>query len=313
MEWEKSFMGPESSTKMEKIPDPYIIKYPQIVAIADEGSSLVELVETFECVGGAEWSRKHYLKSPIVLSVRSVANTMRYLIRPGHEDLLLEGSRFPAGISGLAVDEDEIRVNYIGIGGGGVGAAVCRSFAGGVTRCENDPSGGGKRAGSTIWLPRRTRVLIGVDDTDTPEEGATWTLTHNIAKAVEDDASRYLSHTIVQLFPVPYRTKNCVSVVCEFASTDPDALIERFSALLSEYTLSAETGMAAFIGFDPGGLVDFGRRVKSGEVKASDLPDQLKVGKLIPVMKGRGLIGAVAAIPFYTCFEEALELCIGPS
>jgi methanogenesis imperfect marker protein 11 len=298
---------------MEKISDPYIIKYPKIVAIADERSSFVELVETFDCVGGAEWSRKHYSKSPIVLSVRSVANTMRYLIRPGHEDLLLEGSRFPAGISGLAVEKDEIRVNYIGIGGGGVGAAACRSFAGGVIRCENDPSGGGKRAGSTIWLPKRTRVLIGVDDTDTPEEGATWTLTHNIAKEVEDDASRYLSHTIVQLFPVPYRTKNCVSVVCEFASTDPDALIQRFSTLLSEYTLSAETGMAAFVGFDPGELIDFGRRVKSGEVRSSDLPGQLKGGKLIPVMKGRGLIGAVAAIPFYTRFEEALELCAGPS
>jgi methanogenesis imperfect marker protein 11 len=298
---------------MEKIPDPYIIKYPQIVAIADEGSGLVELVETFECVGGAEWSRKHYLQSPIVLSVRSVANTMRYMVRPGREDLKLEGSRFPAGISCLEVEADEVKVTYIGIGGGGVGAAACRSFAGGVTRCESDPSGGGKRAGSTIWVPRRTRVLIGVDDTDTPEEGATWTLTHNIAKAVEDDASRYLTHTIVQLFPVPYRTKNCVSVVCEFASIDPDALIERFSALLSEYTLSAETGMAAFIGFDPGALINFGRRVKSGEVRSSDLPGRTEGGRLIQVMKGRGLIGAVAAIPFYTRFEEALELCTGLS
>ena len=112
------------------------------------------------------------------------------------------------------------------------------------------------------------RVLIGVDDTDTPEEGATWTLTHNIAKAVEDDSSRYLSHTIVQLFPVPYRTKNCVSVVCEFASTDPDALIDRFSALLSKYTLSAETGMAAFIGFDPGGASPLRTQ---GEVGGSEI------------------------------------------
>jgi methanogenesis imperfect marker protein 11 len=298
---------------MKTIPDPYIIKYPQIVAIADEESGIVELVETYDCIGGAEWSRKHYMQSPIVLSVRSVGNTMRYTIKPGNEDLVLEGSRFPAGISGLEVKADEVRITYIGIGGGGVGAAACRSFAGGVTRCESDPSGGGKRAGSTIWVPRRTRVLIGVDDTDTPEEGATWTLTHNSAKAVEDDASRYISHTIVQLFPVPYRTKNCVSVVCEFASTDPSALIKRFSTLLSEYTLSAETGMAAFVGFDPGELIDFGRRVKSGEVRSSDLPGQLIGGKLIPVMKGRGLIGAVAAIPFYTRFEEALELCAGPN
>ena len=28
-------------------------------------------------------------------------------------------------------------------------------------------------------------------------------------------------------------------------------------------------------------------------------------------MDGRGIIGAVAAIPFYTRYEEALELCSG--
>ena len=30
-------------------------------------------------------------------------------------------------------------------------------------------------------------------------------------------------------------------------------------------------------------------------------------------MNGRGIIGAVAALPFYTRFEEALELCSGQS
>ena len=89
------------------------------------------------------------------------------------------------------------------MGGGGVGAAACRSDAAGVLRSRSDQAGGGKVAGATLWLPRRQRVLIGVDDTDTPEEGATWTLVHNIAKAVEDEQSVYLSHTIVQLFPVP--------------------------------------------------------------------------------------------------------------
>jgi hypothetical protein len=31
------------------------------------------------------------------------------------------------------------------------------------------------------------------------------------------------------------------------------------------------------------------------------------------VMNGRGIIGAVAAIPFYTRYEEALSLCDGKS
>ena len=252
---------------MANIVDPYIIHYPQIVAIVDDDGKQIELVEFFECTGGAMWSKLHYAKSPLVISVRNVGQTMRYLVTPGEADLALEGSRFPAGISAVSVKGDEVLVSYVGLGGGGVGASACRSYAQGVLRCVNDPSGGGKRAGSTVWLPRRKRVLIGVDDTDTPDTGATWTLVHNIAKTVEDSSSRYISHTIVQLFPVKYRTKNCVSLVVEFASTEPARLAERFHDLLDRYTLSDATGMAVYTGFDPSPLLPFAWSVKKGEIR----------------------------------------------
>ncbi len=290
--------------------DPYVIRYPALVAIADEHGAAVELVEFFDCLGGAMWSKHHYARSPVVRSVRNCGPTMRYLLRPGSADLDLQGSSFPAGICGAAVGDDEIEISYVGLGGGGVGAATCRSFAGGVTRCRTDPAGGGKKAGSTVWLPRRQRILIGVDDTDTPDEGATWTLTHNIARAVEDEESRYLSHTIVQLFPVPYRTKNCVAIVCEFASSDPEALVDGYRRLLERYTLSDDTGMAVFTGFDPSPLLPFGRMVKRGEVRR-DLIPRIQEGSLELILEGRGIIGAVAALPFYTSYEEALSLWTG--
>jgi methanogenesis imperfect marker protein 11 len=155
------------------------------------------------------------------------------------------------------------------------------------------------------------RVLIGVDDTDTPEEGATWTLVHNIARAVEDEQSVYLSHTIVQLFPVPYRTKNCVSIVVEFATTDTGGLTERFRQLLERYTLSQKTGMAVYTGFSPSEeLLAYGRKVKRGEIEPGVL-GRLDDNDLQIILDGRGIIGAVAAIPFYTRYEEALELCSG--
>ena len=296
---------------MASLSEPYIIHYPQIVAVTDENAQRVELVEFFDCVGGAMWSQRHYKKSPIVKDVRCVGSTMRYLLRPGTVNLALEGSRFPAGISALTVGNTEIAVTYIGMGGGGVGATSCRADARGVLRSRSDDSGGGKVAEATIWLPRRQRVLIGVDDTDTPEEGATWTLVHNIAKAVEDEQSVYLSHTIVQLFPVPYRTKNCVSLVAEFATTEPKQLVDRFHHLLERYTLSEKTGMAAYTGFMPSkALLAFGRKVKRGEVD-SGLFRSIKDDHLTIVMNGRGIIGAVAALPFYTRYEEALDLCDG--
>jgi len=296
---------------MANISDPYVIKYPQIVAVADESGSRVELIEFFDCVGGAMWTQHHYSQSPLVGSVRSVGATTRFLLRPGAVDLALVGSRFPAGISGVSVTENEIAITYIGMGGGGVGATSCRAAAKGVLRERCDPAGGGKIAGATLWLPRRQRVLIGVDDTDTSEEGATWTLVHNIAKAVEDDQSVYLSHTIVQLFPVPYRTKNCVSLVVEFATTEPELLTERFHELLEKYTLSQKTGMAVYTGFAPSEtLLAYGRNVKRGEV-GPDLVQNLADPALRVIMNGRGITGAVAALPFYTRYEEALELCSG--
>ncbi|GAB6284564.1 MAG: DUF1743 domain-containing protein [Methanoregula sp.] len=296
---------------MASISEPYIIHYPQIVAVADERGERVELVEFFDCVGGAMWSERHYKKSPLVTDVRPVGATMRYLLHPGTVDLALEGSRFPAGISGVTVTGTEIAITYIGMGGGGVGATACRADAKGVLRSRSDESGGGKVAGATIWLPRRQRVLIGVDDTDTPEEGATWTLVHNIAKAVEDEHTTYLSHTIVQLFPVPYRTKNCVSLVAEFATTEPNRLVDRFHRLLEEYTLSAKTGMAVYTGFAPSeALLAYGRRVKRGEV-GPDLLREMDDPHLRVVMAGRGITGAVAALPFFTRYREALDLCDG--
>jgi methanogenesis imperfect marker protein 11 len=296
---------------MVKISDPYIIHYPRIVAVAQKDGTKAELIEFFECIGGAMWSKFHYAESPIVEQVRCVGSTMRYLLKTGTVDLALEGSRFPAGISSCMMDNSEIEISYIGMGGGGVGAAACRSDAAGVLRSRCDESGGGKVAGSTIWLPRMQRVLIGVDDTDTPEEGATWTLVHNIAKAVTNEHTVYLSHTIVQLFPVPYRTKNCVGLVVEFATTDTGGLTSRFHQLLERYTLSEKTGMAVYTGFTPSNeLLAFGWKVKQGEVDPR-LLENLRDPDLRIIMQGRGITGAVAALPFYTNYTEALELCNG--
>ena len=146
---------------MARLSEPYVIHYPQIVAVADETGNRVELIEFFDCVGGAMWSKHHYIQSPVVADVRCVGSTMRYLLKPQSVDLALEGSRFPAGISACTVDKSEISVTYIGMGGGGVGAAACRSDARGVIRNRSDPAGGGKVAGATIWMPRMQRVLIG--------------------------------------------------------------------------------------------------------------------------------------------------------
>jgi tRNA(Ile2) C34 agmatinyltransferase TiaS len=97
----------------------------------------------------------------------------------------------------------------------------------------------------------------------------------------------------------------------EFATTEPEHLTERFRELLEKYTLSQKTGMAVYTGFSPSdALLAYGRNVKRGEV-GPDLVQNLTDPALRVIMNGRGITGAVAALPFYTRYEEALELCSG--
>src|SRR5208337_2936725 len=84
---------------MVNISEPYVIHYPKIVAVANAAGDHVELIEFFDCVGGAMWTKRHYAQSPLVNNVRCVGSTMRYSLKTGSVDLALEGSRFPAGIS----------------------------------------------------------------------------------------------------------------------------------------------------------------------------------------------------------------------
>ena len=107
---------------MGRLSSPYTIRYPQIVAVADVDGEQIELIEFFDCTGGAMWVKRHYAQSPLVHSVRTVGATNRYILSAGIVDLALAGSVFPAGIASVAVDDDEIAVTYRGMGGGGVGA-----------------------------------------------------------------------------------------------------------------------------------------------------------------------------------------------
>jgi tRNA(Ile2) C34 agmatinyltransferase TiaS len=81
-----------------------------------------------------------------------------------------------------------------------------------------------------------------VDDTDSKTSGATWTLIHNIASKVDRPEARYVSHALVQLFPVPTKTQNCVSTAVEFACLPgkEEGMLKDFKALLEKYTVSEQ-------------------------------------------------------------------------
>ena len=205
--------------------DPYSVPYQGIYAICDENNEKAEIIERANCYSGACWSLHHYAKSPTVTSARAYGEYMRYSVKVGTSSLQLKSSVAAAGIESVKVNEteNEVQITYMGIGGGGVGATKCRAFAKGVIRYEITESGGGKTAVGKIFVPRRNRVLIAIDDTDSCEEGATWTLAHNIAESVNNEEAVYLSQALVQLYPVPEKTQNCMSTILEFGCTNKAA------------------------------------------------------------------------------------------
>ncbi len=293
-----------------RLSDPYTIPYKGIYAVADMKNELVEIMEHSSCYGGSAWALYHYSKSPLVIKSRSVGDMMRYLVRTGNSDLQLQSSVAAAGIESVIINDKEIEITYSGLGGGGVGATTCRAYASGVLRCRISESGGGKRASGTIVVPRRERVLIGIDNTDSKEVGATWTLAHNIAAAVDSLEHKYISHTLVQLFPVPDKTQNCVATVLEFACVEgaKKGLLEGIKEGLLEYSVSKETGMVALSDFDAASLMEYSKLCRSRMITEELTLKTAKEAGVEICIGGKGIIGALAALPWFSRNNESVTL-----
>lgn len=286
----------------------WVIPYKNIVAIHD-GHDYVEIIEQTNCYGGACWAEYHYKRSsPLIISSRNMGNTMRYLTKVGESTLDLVPSVSAAGIESVKVDDHTISITYAGLGGGGVGATISRALAEDVIDYDITETGGSRRSKGTIVLPKRKRVLIGVDDTDTKEEGATWSLVHNIASELDGKNARYVSHSIVQLFPVACKTQNCVSTVVEFGCIDEVKLIKDFERLLRKYTLSEETGMVALTGFNADALKEYGALCKQKQVTRETVEQAIKGTGVDILMSGRGIIGATASLPYFADPEHSVIL-----
>lgn len=298
----------------------WVSPHNKVVAVVDEKAGVVELIEDHArgtCFGGSAWSLYHYTKnSPCVFWSKREGARIFYKIRPSPSEVSsLTPSYRPASIESVAFEGSKIRVTYSGLAGAGV-AALTRALAKGVDEVEIKDWGGGSRLGrATITLPRKEKVIIGVDDTDRKDEGATWSLINEIAYSLSFEMDvDYLEHSIVQLYPQnPFKTQNCVSISVSFA-VFPDQkskFINAFRDRLKETTLSDETGMAIMHGI----MVDerlmiFGRRAKLGMVsfeEAFAVASECGI-ELIKISGSRGLIGALAAIPFVEIPDEAVRL-----
>ncbi len=297
----------------EKFQDPWIAPYEKVLTMVD--GDKVELVEYHPCISGSHWLLHQYRNnSELIDSAYRDGNKHVYKCHVGSAPLDLKASFNAAGIDEIAIDGDEVKVTHAGLAGAGVGAGMCRGMGEGVKYIELLDIGGGSKVGrATVVTPKLEKVVIGVDDTDVKDAGATWTMAHNLGVELRDLGFEYLDHIIVQLYPHnPHKTQNCVSIALTFAveESKKQELIDKTIEILKRDTLSDKTAIAILEGLDiPEKLREYSIATKSGMMDietAESVADELNI-PLIAVTGEQGKVGALAALGLYDDVEEAVK------
>ena len=297
----------------EKFQDPWIAPYEKVLTMVD--GDKVEIVEYHPCISGSHWLLNQYRNnSELIDSAYRDGNKHVYSCHVGSAPLDLKASFNAAGIDEIVVDGDEVKVTHAGLAGAGVGAGMCRGMGEGVKYVELIETGGGSKVGkATVVTPKLEKVVIGVDDTDTKDAGATWTMAHNLGVELASEGFEYLDHIIVQLYPHnPHKTQNCVSIALTFAveESKKQDLIDRVIEILKRDTLSDKTAIAILEGLSiPEKLREYSIATKSGMMDvetAESIASELNI-PLIAVTGEQGKVGALAALGLYNDVEEAVK------
>ncbi|WP_455393181.1 methanogenesis marker protein 11 [[Eubacterium] cellulosolvens] len=299
---------------------PWVSPFEKIIGVYSETENLVQIYEYHArnvCYGAAAWAVFHYKRSStLVMDARRDGVRDIFTLKPGECELNLKPSYASAGIEAVKISEDKIHVTYAGLAGGGVGSTLCRALARGVDGAVIHNEGGGDKLGrATLVIPLKLKLQVGVDDTDKPGAGATWSLANEIA--VELSKSKgidYLNHTLVQLYPgTPEKTTNCVATVMTFA-VEKDRMGHLKNELqqgFSRATLSKHTGLAFWSGISiPNKLRQFANRARAEVVtieQTKNMANELDI-ELQTVTGVRGCIGATAALGYAERQDEAVKL-----
>lgn len=300
----------------------WIMRYNYLAAVVDPKVNQVLYIESYGPERGffiEGWRATHYpLTSKIVLKAWREGGVTLVLIKPGRASLTLKPSIAPFGISECKVTDTEVKLSFAGLGGAGVSAAYSRGAADGVKYSEMVQQGGGAAVGKgTITLDRSQLLLIGVDDTDNAETGATYALVHNIAsEAAQKFNVAYVIHVNVQLYPYnKFKTRNCFATVVGFLHTKKaqrQQVIDYFKSELLAHTVSNNTAMACASGFwFSDKFIDYATSLKFRF--ASDLQELKDIAsnegvQMYPITGERGLFGAVSALAFFDKPDYAAKL-----
>ena len=149
--------------------------------IVDEERGVAQIIEKCSAQGPAEWDAVNRRRTKGVITsvaLRSGQIVMDAVIGEGEISFgPVQIDTGGQGVKALKVEGDEVRTTWYGIAGASVGIGACLAQFPDVIRTEYPDDfkiGGAHRTHVDIITPKYVRVIIGVDDTDTKEKGASW-------------------------------------------------------------------------------------------------------------------------------------------
>ncbi|HKM13391.1 MAG TPA: hypothetical protein VJY42_00485 [Candidatus Methanomethylophilaceae archaeon] len=283
--------------------------------MVDEENGIAQILEVCSSRGQAEWDvinrrRAGGIIEDIAIDGHTlIMNTIigERKLNFGPVSELLGGQ----GVSSLVVKGDCVHTKWKGLAGASVGiGASIPQYEGVIETIYPDDfqMGGAHEASVEIVTPKLVRLVIGIDDTDTKEEGATWVVGMKLGKSCP--YGKFLDHKIIQLNPkAPNKTSNCCSTAVSFAVKEEDVpkLIEYAVDFVRKESYSDDAVIAVYSGIKiPEAISDFGWSAKSVLYEkdvAIDLAAKNGI-QIIAVTGMRGVIGAVAAIG---CFDMGVR------
>jgi methanogenesis imperfect marker protein 11 len=279
----------------------------RLITMVDERTGRGRIFEECCAQGPVEWDAVNRLRAGgVVEHVEVQGTTLVMDARVGEGEVHFGPASNETGgqaLRSLAVRGDKVETTWMGLAGASVGVGACLPQAEGVEKAEflsDEEVGGARQVEIRITTPLHRRLVIGIDDTDTKEKGATWVLGLKLGREMPHGV--FLAHKIVQLNPhAPQKTTNCASTALSFAVL-PDAVpnaIEWAKRSVTDNTFSDETVMASYLGIDvPATAVRFGAEAKDTILSIHDAEHAAeRSGISIHEITGRrGAIGAVAAI-----------------
>jgi methanogenesis imperfect marker protein 11 len=286
-----------------------------LITLVDEKNNAAKIIEHCTAKGPVEWDALNRMRAGGIVKNTNVDGTTLIMdTRIGEEDVNFGPASKDVGaqaLKSLKIVGDEVHTTWLGLAGASVGVGACLPQAPGVIRAiysNLKDIGGANEVEITIVTKKLKRLIIGVDDTDSKEKGASWELMLKLMNSMPH--AKPLMHKIIQLNPkVPEKTTSCVSIGVSFAVEEKnvDKAVDYAVEFVKDRTLSKHTSLAIFQGLKiPVNVKNFGESAKT-QIKTVEEAEKISKSnkiRIIEITGKRGKIGALAAIG---CFDMGLS------